>query len=72
MNSPRVNAEEQVERWDETLRCPSCKLTGTVSLSQGEGDLKLTILSMPAGFKVVGTDYGPSFYCEACDVRVEP
>jgi hypothetical protein len=72
MNNPHGNAQEQVDQWDETLRCPSCELTGIVSLSQDDSGIELTILWMPQGFKVVGTEFGPTFYCEACNILVDP
>ncbi|MDO8981472.1 MAG: hypothetical protein Q7V17_19820 [Afipia sp.] len=42
------------------------------SLSQGESDEMPTVQSVPDGFKVVQTEYGPDFRCEGCDVAAEP
>ena len=72
MSDTRYTTQEQYARWDEKLRCPACKLTGDVSLSQGESDYAPIILSMPAGFKVASTEYGPAFYCKHCNILVDP
>jgi hypothetical protein len=42
------------------------------SLSQAEGDQSPTVLTVPDGFKVVQTEYGPDFHCGTCNVAVEP
>jgi hypothetical protein len=42
------------------------------SLSQGDGDEAATIHCVPAGFKVVDTEYGGKFICATCEVAVEP
>lgn len=60
------------DEWNEKLQCPSCRKTGMASLSQGERDYAPTVQVVPDGFKVVQTEYGPDFHCEACDVAVEP
>jgi hypothetical protein len=59
------------DQWTETLRCPKCRKIGKASLTQGEHDTP-TVNSVEAGFKVVYTQYGPSFRCEDCGVEVDP
>lgn len=56
------------DQWTEKLRRHSCAKTGNVSLSQGDGDQTPTVLSIPDGFKVVQTEYGPDFHCDTCKV----
>ncbi len=47
-------------------------MTGMAGLFQGEGDMTPTVTSVPNGFKVVHTEFGPDFHCTACGVAVEP
>lgn len=42
------------------------------SLSHAEGDQSPTVLTVPDGFKVVQTEYGPDFHCGTCNVAVAP
>jgi hypothetical protein len=58
------------DQWSENLRCTTCKNIGRTTLSQGNSDRTPTVLCTPNGFKVVPTEYGPDFYCEACNVKV--
>jgi hypothetical protein len=60
------------DEWDETLRCPICDKTGKASLRQDEGADTPAVQRAPDGFKVVDTQYGPNFHCEACNVAVNP
>ena len=60
------------DEWSEQLRCPQCRKTGMASLSQGEDHQTPTALSVPDGFKIVQTEYGPNFQCETCNVAVLP
>jgi hypothetical protein len=60
------------DEWNEKLRCPNCSKTGMASLSQSEGERTPTVQSVPEGFKVVHTRYGPHFHCGTCDVAVDP
>jgi hypothetical protein len=60
------------DQWAENLRCYTCTNTGTTTLSQSDGNRTPTVLSVPDGFKVVQTEYGPDFHCEACNTRAEP
>lgn len=53
------------DRWTEILRCSSCAVTGVASLSQ-ESTGSILINELPAGFKAVSTEYGDTFFCEAC------
>ena len=59
------------DEWNESLRCPTCGKTGRASLSQDSGDMP-TVLSVPDGFKIVATRYGPNFQCTTCNVAVVP
>ena len=58
--------------WSEKLRCPKCGKTGVASLSQSEDAEIPTVHSVPDGFKVVATLYGPDFHCGTCNTAVEP
>jgi hypothetical protein len=60
------------DQWNEVLRCPQCRNTGTASLSQSDQADTPTVNGIPDGFKVVQTEYGPDFRCGVCDVPVEP
>jgi hypothetical protein len=60
------------DEWNERLRCSNCGRTGIASLSQGDDDRTPTVLSVPNGFKVVQTEYGPDFHCATCNVPVIP
>jgi hypothetical protein len=55
-----------LEKWTEILRCPHCTLTGTADLAQKAHGIVQT-LRLPAGFKIVSTEYGDTFYCKACN-----
>jgi hypothetical protein len=61
-----------IDQWNEKLRCPNCGNTGMASLSQGKSDDTPTIQSVPDGFKVIQTQYGPDFHCGTCNVAVDP
>jgi hypothetical protein len=61
-----------MEEWNEKLRCPNCGKTGMASLAQGNDDDEPSVQSVPDGFKAVDTRFGPAFYCENCDVEVDP
>lgn len=58
------------DEWNEKLRCPKCGKTGIASLSQG-CDISI-VQSVPDGFKVIQTEFGPNFRCATCNVAVEP
>ena len=60
------------DEWNETLRCPKCGNTGMASLSQGEDADIPAVQSVPDGFKVVATLYGPDFHCTTCNIPVVP
>ncbi len=60
------------DEWNEKLRCPECSKTGMASLSHREGDATPSVQAIPDGFKVVDTQYGPVFYCGACDIELDP
>ena len=55
-----------LEKWTEILRCPHCALTGVADLAQKAHGLVQT-LRLPAGFRVVPTEYGDIFYCKTCN-----
>jgi hypothetical protein len=58
--------------WNEKLRCPTCGKTGMAGLSQGDLDDLPSVQSVPDGFRVVTTRFGPNFNCGNCDVKVDP
>ncbi len=60
------------DEWNEQLRCPGCGKGGMASLSQGDGDQAPTVLTVPDGFKVIQTEYGPDFHCGTCNIAVAP
>jgi hypothetical protein len=60
------------DQWNENLRCPQCHKTGMAGLSQIKGAQVPTVDLVPAGFKVVQSQYGPDFHCGTCDVPVLP
>jgi predicted RNA-binding Zn-ribbon protein involved in translation (DUF1610 family) len=59
------------DEWNEKIHCPNCGRLGIASLSEDDNDA-LTVQSVPGGFKVIQTQYGPAFYCADCDVEVDP
>ena len=61
-----------IDDWNERLRCPKCGKTGMASLSLSDDADIPTVHSVPDGFKVVATSYGPNFHCGACNVPVLP
>jgi hypothetical protein len=66
------------DQWTETLRCPICDTTGTVELSQAngqafhDGDQDVRVDGIAAGFKAVQFEYGSNFYCKLCDSPAAP
>jgi hypothetical protein len=60
------------DEWNETLRCPTCGKTGMANLWQDEDAETATVQRVPNGFKIVQTECGPNFNCEACNVAVSP
>jgi hypothetical protein len=54
------------DQWTEILRCRNCAATGVASLSQGGNDA-VAISILPAGFRAFSSEYGDTFYCEACN-----
>jgi hypothetical protein len=55
-------------QWTELLTCPNCGQSGPVYLSQPEGRVyDFSVETIPAGFKVVRTEYSEIFFCKACD-----
>ncbi|MDB5575649.1 MAG: hypothetical protein JWR80_825 [Bradyrhizobium sp.] len=67
-----VHTREMTDQWNEQLCCPNCRKTGMASLTQGKDDQMPAVQSVPEGFKVVQTEYGPDFHCMACNIAVEP
>jgi len=55
------------EKWTEVLKCPYCALVGTADLFQNGRGIVQT-LRLPAGFKVVSSEYGDTFDCKACNL----
>lgn len=72
MSSTQNGAQEHIDRWVENLRCPKCKATSQISLSQAQSDYAPRVLSQPAGFNVVATEFGPTFYCKSCNILADP
>jgi hypothetical protein len=60
------------DEWNEYLRCPNCRKTGRASLSQDEDADRPTVQSVPDGFRVIASQYGPDFQCTSCNVAVVP
>jgi hypothetical protein len=60
------------DQWNEQLRCPQCRNTSIVNLSQFESADMPTVDRITDSFKVVQTDYGPNFHCGVCDVPALP
>ena len=61
-----------IDQWNEQLRCPYCGKQGMASLKQAEGDLTPTVLTIPDGFKVAQTEFGPDFHCGDCNAPAAP
>ena len=65
------------DQWTEALRCPKCPMTGSVELSQAngqafhDGDQDVRVESVSEGFKAIQLEYGSSFYCAACNCPAE-
>ena len=70
--SVQVHCLRMKDEWNERLRCPACGKTGTAGLAQGDGGETPAVQSVPDGFKVIGTRFGPKFHCGSCDVEVDP
>ena len=66
-HTEHIRAMGVSEKWTEVLKCPHCALIGTADLFQnGRGIVQA--LRLPAGFKVVSSEYGDTFDCEACNL----
>jgi hypothetical protein len=61
-----------IDQWNEPLRCPRCRKTGSVSLFQDQGEDMPTADRISHGFTVRQTEYGPIFQCRICDVLTDP
>lgn len=61
-----------IDQWNEVLRCPQCRNSGTASLSLSQHAETPTVEAVHGGFKVVQTEYGPNFRCGDCDVPALP
>jgi hypothetical protein len=72
MGVPNIGATEMIDEWNERITCPKCHQTGQASLSQRKNDDVPSVQSLHEGFKVVDTQFGPTFYCDGCDVEVLP
>ena len=55
-----------LDNWTEVLRCMHCAQTGVANLSQDANGI-IVIHSLPAGFRAVTSEYGDTFFCDACD-----
>ena len=58
---------ETTQTWIEILRCRLCAATGVAWLRH-DGDGMIIINMLPAGFRAVSTEYGDTFFCEACNL----
>ena len=57
-----------LNQWTELLTCPNCGMSGSAHLSLPEKRAyDFNVEAIPAGFKVVHTAYGETFFCGACD-----
>jgi hypothetical protein len=53
--------------WTEVLRCKNCGLIGVASLAQRSDFAPAIVVDeMPVGFVAVSSQYGDTFFCEAC------
>jgi hypothetical protein len=60
-----MNAQTQ---WTEVLRCATCGLTGVACLAQPNNLAPIIVINkMPAGFTAIASEYGDTFFCEACN-----
>jgi hypothetical protein len=61
-----------LKNWTEFLRCANCALAGVARLTQANDSAAafaaaIAINDMPVGFIAVSSEYGDTFFCEACD-----
>jgi hypothetical protein len=64
------------DKWTELLRCPNCRATARVELSQAspasrayhDGDQNVRVEFAPSKFRVAVTEFGCQFYCASCGV----
>jgi hypothetical protein len=61
-----------IDQWNEVLRCPQCKSSGLVNLSQPNDSDMPSVDSISDGFKAEQTEYGPGFLCGVCNVPAMP
>ena len=54
------------DNWAEVLRCPVCALTGVAGLSLATNGV-VVVMIMPDSFKAESSEYGDTFYRDACD-----
>jgi predicted RNA-binding Zn-ribbon protein involved in translation (DUF1610 family) len=62
------------DQWTEVLRCPNCRATGIVELSQAnpasqayhDGAQNVRVEFAPGEFRVAVTELGCQFYCASC------
>jgi hypothetical protein len=59
------------DQWSEQIHCPVCRKTGSADLTQSKGE-DMPTAAVSAGFRIVKTEYGPIFQCEACVVQAAP
>jgi hypothetical protein len=70
----RKDCINQRDEWTEMLKCPTCRVTSAVALSQAnccshdyhDGDQNVRLESHPASFSVFTNDLGCRFYCVSC------
>jgi hypothetical protein len=59
------------DHWTERVHCAECHKVGVASLSQAKGE-DMPTATVSDGFRVLKSEYGPTFQCNTCAARVEP
>jgi hypothetical protein len=54
------------DNWTERVHCAECH-----NLSQAKGE-DMPTATVSDGFRVLRSEYGPTFQCNTCAARVEP
>lgn len=60
------------DRWHEQLRCPVCGKIGVADMSLDSTGDTIIVDAISNGFRSVDTRYGPIFFCDTCDLEVNP
>jgi hypothetical protein len=63
-----ISPEATISPAGSSVTCPNWGQSGPVHLSQPEGRVyDMSVEAIPAGFKVVRTAFGETFFCGTCD-----